>query len=497
MTSKINTTQSWVSIASQYSLLLLSSVLLLLLCIQTPSFCQNDLEFPVDYIQWVKQRVGPVVYPERSTKTWRQWIDLAAELECRAVKTWIAGDSSGQIPERMEAGHYLELIDRFEVVHINVCHAYLTDGYTPGNVTSEVMQGLKQDWRDLTMFLCQNSKSNEQVFLLSVCAEINVYLGTEGVYPEFPIAEYVNNCHDGMREALEQWGEKPRPHIYSVAELQGDKEFESFAEKWVPEFETDLVSLSHYTFYRNVTDSLNIIRKHLKSFGPFGENRLMLGEYGPSLQVCNWNQSARVRWHDEILRNAFAQGVQFAFFYELADHEFVISTGSHDGLVTWTPEPFPRLSWDYYQQLYQGIEPAMPDFELYEVRRRMIAPIVDAASPNLVVLDLQVPEKSLYEDERVVFEFTVKNTGNAPSQPTSVNFFGDDRMFSWVWISELKPGESFSTNSAHQDQRFKWQARPGAHRITAVVDPTDHNAELSEEDNSFSRSVQVIEAERK
>ena len=130
----------------------------------------------------------------------------------------------------------------------------------------------------------------------------------------------------------------------AVAELQGDIEYDAFATKWVSQFDTDLISLSYYTFYRQLDDALDVLKKYAKPLGPFGERRLMMGEYGPSLETCNWNQAELVRWHNDILHAAYAQQMQYAFFYEIADHEFVVKTGSHDGLVTWAPDATQRLA---------------------------------------------------------------------------------------------------------------------------------------------------------
>ena len=234
-----------------------------------------------------------------------------------------------------------------------------------------------------------------------------------------------------------------------------------------------LVSLSHYTFYRSLAESLAILRPCVKPMGPFGDQRLMLGEYGPCLEVCNENQAEHVRWHNDILQQAYREHLQFAFFYEIADHEFVIKTGSHDGLITWAPEAVPRLAWTYYQRIYRGRGVMIPEGGLYEVRQAPAEPATPR--PALEVKELSATEPHPIPGRRVSFQATVVNSGDAPSKDTTVNFYAHDRMFSWVWIPSLAPGVNIQVQSDQGDARFTWTAGPGLHHITARVDPTGRN----------------------
>ena len=455
----------------------------------------TPLEFPGDFGRWVQERVGPVVFPEKSSHTWPEFTGLAVDLGAHAVKTWVGADKPGEALERVGSEPYRELVRRFKVVHFNISPGYVATGYKgarqgvatpcpPGAIDSKMLRAVRDEWHDIALLLCRERAFPDQVFLLSVGGEINVYLGTDGAYPDFPVAEYVNACHEGKEAALAELDAASRARVYSVAELQGDKEYERFAKQWVAQFNTDLIGLSHYTFYRSVDESLAILRPCVKAIGPFGEHRLMLGEYGPSLEACNWNQAEQVRWHNEILDQAFRRHVQFAFFYEIADHEFVIKTGSHDGLVTWVPGVCPRLTWDYYQRLYRGEAASVPEIDLYERQERH--PPADDGTPcaNLVLTDLSASESAPEIGARVSFLATVSNTGPVASKDTAVNFFVDDRLVSWVWIGPLDPGAKAAVTSIQGDARFVWTAREGRHQATAIVDPAARNTECTTDDNT-------------
>ena len=438
---------------------------------------QQPPAFPTHFQQWVRDRVGPVAFPEGSSHSWEDLTRLATDLGTKAVKTWVGAEKPGEALARLQTEPYRELIRRFAVVHLNISASYIVDKYASGVIHPDSLRALCDEWREITRFLCRERKSKEQTFLLSVGGELNVYLGTAGTYPDFPVAEYVNACHAAKEAALAEFSDADRPRIYSVAEFHGDKEYERFARQWAPQFDTDLVSLSYYTFYVSADASLALLEGLVKPRGPFGAHRLMLGEYGPSMESCNWNEAAQVRWHDEILHQAFKRHVQFAFFYEIADHEKVIETGSHDGLMRWSPDATPRLAWKYYSDLYAGRKPIVPNGDVYEARDRPPQPDA-AALPNLTLSELAAESKAS-------FSVRVANEGKAAAPATTVNFFVDDRLVSWVWLPGLEPGKAATINSAQQDPRFTWKAQRGKHCVTAVVDPVERIAESDETDNTL------------
>lgn len=447
---------------------------------------ETQSPYPDSFARWVQERVGPVVFPEGSSHSWKEFSQFASDVGARCVKTWVGAAKPGEALAKLQTVPYRELIHRFRVVHFNISPAYVIDKYTARTIDPDSLKAVRDEWRDITRFLCRERSSAEQVFLLSVGGELNVYLGTQDAYPDFPVSVYVNACHTAKEEALSEFAEAEHPRVYSVAEIQGDKEFERFARQWTPTFETDLVSLSYYTFYTSVDASLALLEGLVKPDGPFGSHRLMLGEYGPSMESCNWNQASQVRWHDDILHQAFQHKIQFAFFYEIADHEKVIETGSHDGLIRWDQDAKPRLTWKYYSRLFKGRTPKIPKGDVYE-RRNHSATSSSGELPNFVLSDLSIaePQKS--------FCVRVANEGKTVALATTINFYIDDRIVSWVWVPGLDPGQAFTLDSAKQDPRFVWKTQPGKHRMTAVVDPLERVPESEETDNVVTSGFNVLD----
>ena len=78
------------------------------------------LEYPATFDDWVQQRVGPVVFPEGSLRTWPELTDLVSELDARAVKTWAGATKPGEALARLKSDPYRELVRRFKVVHFNL-----------------------------------------------------------------------------------------------------------------------------------------------------------------------------------------------------------------------------------------------------------------------------------------------------------------------------------------------------------------------------------------
>ena len=465
-------------------------VLFIITLVSASAMGQKAPDCPDDFKQWVRERVGPVVFPEGSSHLWAEFTQLATDLGARAVKTWVGAEKPGDALARMQSEPYRDLIHRFGVVHFNISPAYIIDKYASGVIHPDSLKAIRDEWRDITRFLCRERTSADQVFLLSVGGELNVYVGTAKAYPDFPVAAYVNACHAGKEEALAEFKDSEGPRIFSVAEIQGDIEYERFAQKWGPQFDTDLVSLSYYTFYLPLETSLEILARSVTAQGPFGARRLMLGEYGPSMESCNWNQAAQVRWHDEILRQAFKQHVQFAFFYEIADHDTVIETGSHDGLIRWSPTATPRFTWAYYGDLYHQREPVLPEGDVYEHRERPLTP-VQGDAPNLLLSELKTIGDMARAGHDTEFSVCVTNDGHAAAKDTIVNFFVDDRLVSWVWLGGLEPGGKTVVKSTQQDPRFVWRARGGHHRVTAIVDPSERISESNETDNVAQTEVEV------
>jgi len=444
--------------------------------------------WPANFEDWVVQRVGPVVYPTapRPKTDWDPLIDLNHELGARAVKTWLGGAAPGEAFARLQTPPYHRLAREHDVIHINVCLNYVTQAYIDnGNrLDNQTLDAAREEWRRITRHLCELTTDPQRIFLLSVGAELNVYLGTAQRHPDFPVDQLVNTAHQGKEQALAELNGRPRPQVYTVAEFQGEVEFEAYARKWAPRFETDLISLSYYTFFRPLDDSLTFLRSITPARGPFGADRLMLGEYGLTHEVCNWNQAAHARWHLDMLRQAFDQHAQFAFYYSLADDPGVIRDAGHDGLIGWTrrDDPGRRLTWFLYHALYHRQPPLIPDYELYEYHDELNQPAAGDA-PNFVLENLTVLGAEHRPGDAVAFRVTVRNAGPAPAPAASVNFYVNDRIVAYAGVPALEPGAQAQVESTATDPRFVWSAQAGTHRLAAHANVRHGVPELAFTDN--------------
>lgn len=474
----------------------LGALAILIMCLQN-AWC-GPLSYPPNFESWVQGRVGPVFYPTEkdSVHNWGELTDLASELGTHAVKTWIGTLQPGEAYAAIQTEPYREIIRRFPIVHINLSQAYVAyDMHPPDKINPRRLAQIRKEWHDITLFLCRESRIPGQIFLLSVAGELNVYLGSaHSKKPMFPIAPFVNACHAGKEDALAEWGKADHPRIYSVAEIQFEVEFQDFVAKWVPQFKTDLVSLSYYSYVKDMHWYLEYLRRYVKPLGPFGKDRLMMGEFGPNMEDCNWNQAQHARWHNEILRQAYAEHMQFAFFYLLADEPFVINTSGHHGLVGWSPDSFRiyRSAWYYYQRLYKEGKTSLPDMNLYEITD-LAPPVESDTLPNLVVSDLKGPKEPCQAGQKLAFTALVTNTGKVNSGGTTLNFYVDDRFIGWSFVPVLKPGEKIERNSAG-DPLYFWDGREGTHRINAVVDMRQQLHESSRTDNSQQIWIKVAPA---
>jgi len=108
--------------------------------------------------------------------------------------------------------------------------------------------------------------------------------------------------------------------------------------------------------------------------------------------------------------------------------------------------------------------------------------------PNLIVLQVDAPIRTLEEGEWVEINVTVANNGYSTAQDVNITIFEVTTGFSRVWISSnhttLLPGQTLTV-------RFTWRARPSAKSIRAVLDPMKRIEEDDEEDNELSKAVWV------
>ncbi len=108
--------------------------------------------------------------------------------------------------------------------------------------------------------------------------------------------------------------------------------------------------------------------------------------------------------------------------------------------------------------------------------------------PNLRIKEISMPSRQLYEEEAVVINVTVENTGYKAASNVSVSLYeltwGLSRpLISSIYV-EITPGGTI-------DLTFEWQASPAAKSVVAVVDPRDLLDEDDEGDNEMFYPVSI------
>ncbi len=108
--------------------------------------------------------------------------------------------------------------------------------------------------------------------------------------------------------------------------------------------------------------------------------------------------------------------------------------------------------------------------------------------PNLRIKDITMPSRPLYEEEEVLINITVENTGYSTASNVSISLYELTWSLSRPLISstyvDIPPGGTI-------DLTFEWQASPAAKSVVAVVDPNDLLDEDDEGDNEKVYPVSI------
>ena len=108
--------------------------------------------------------------------------------------------------------------------------------------------------------------------------------------------------------------------------------------------------------------------------------------------------------------------------------------------------------------------------------------------PNLMIKEISMPSRQLYEEEEVLINVTVENTGYLTASNVSISLYELTWGLSRPLISsihvDILPGGTV-------DLTFEWQASPAAKSVVAVVDPNELLDEDDEGDNEMLYPVSI------
>jgi hypothetical protein len=349
---------------------------------------------------------------------------------------------------------------------------------------TEVLADVERDWHETTRAIVRELRGQPRTVMLCYGQELNVYFGRQDNRPDFPVVDYVAAGHRGMTRALEEAGPLGALEVFDLAEVQFALEFEQWVDRFVPKLPADLFGLTYYPNGLTLTDQLEYLAARIPATSRFGHRGIVLSETGETLEQVYWDEGKQLAYLRDILGEARAWGVPYAFWFQLADTDFVLRVAGYCGLIGHRDDPVPRLAWDYLRAVYQGVDP--PTVPPRDPRETMASvPLFRkgltraGAFPDLIVSRLEWQPGEPRAGERVEFTVAVKNIGSAPTPPW-IEATGEGAILADLEVDghfvgygmatgPLPVGGEVSLELIRWSPRAFWKATPGRHTITAGV----------------------------
>ncbi|MCK5772231.1 MAG: winged helix-turn-helix transcriptional regulator [Thermoplasmata archaeon] len=158
------------------------------------------------------------------------------------------------------------------------------------------------------------------------------------------------------------------------------------------------------------------------------------------------------------------------------------------GTVTIHFEPLDRADLETFVVDVKLLIPLESEVEGWTTVSNMSHSVDFLDRPNLKIKDISMPSRQLYEEEEVVINVTVENTGYLIASNVSISLYeltwGLSRPLISSTYVDIPPGGTV-------DLTFKWQASPAAKSVVAVVDPRELLDEDDEGDNEMLYPVSI------
>ncbi|MBI3923435.1 MAG: hypothetical protein HY318_18595 [Armatimonadetes bacterium] len=461
---------------------------------------------------WIREHVGVSFYAKRDagdTCTMEELVEVATQLGCPGVMTWVDGSKPGDLLRNLQTPVYQDLLRRFRFVKLNLCQAYIGGDYDyKARPMSEAWQDVENDWYETTRFLITKLRGQRKTLILSYGQELNVYFGQRDSRPDFPVADYVAAGHRGMRRAIGEAGRLGGLEVFDLAEVQFYIEFSEWVDRFVPHLTVDLFGLTYYPNGMTLTEQLDYLAARAPRHAKFGNRNIVLSEFGTALEQVYWDESKQLRYMRDTLREARNWGVPYAFWFQLTDTDFVMRVAGFHGLCGHKDFPVRRLTWDYLSAIFNGKDkPKLPKRSPEETMQTTPAfrsgMKAQGALPDLVISRLEWKPPRPRSGDRVEFTVGVKNVGAvatlAWNQETGqgtilANVEVDGHYLGYgMTTGPLATGEEVTFEIIKWSTRAYWTATKGRHVIGTNVNAkklvieSDHTAAS----NALSRKCLV------
>ncbi len=174
-----------------------------------------------------------------------------------------------------------------------------------------------------------------------------------------------------------------------------------------------------------------------------------------------------------------------------ADQIIAVIPGKGTGATEWIP--FATTGKAGRHVMYLVVDPLDTIAETDETNNIAINSFSVAGRANLIVQDIQFTPLSPEEGDSAQVKAVLKNVGSVQSAATKVKIYagdpanGGEQIGIDQSIGTLNPGLTLTTANV----AFTTTEKVGANEIFAVVDPADAIEEISESDNTLSKTLTV------
>lgn len=323
----------------------------------------DKFTFTPDESSWIREHAGIIFFGDGPQPNYSmdELIDLSHTLGVKKIKTWLKGESRGEMAKLLDTAVYQRILAEFDTVLFDVCPDYLP----PGGPYDETKRALvRSEYESVAYYLASKCLNPNKTFLLSLFMETNLFFSLEGTrWQTWPADQFFNDATDGVKagiaRAKAENSTRLYPRIFTVIEVGGFPK--DYINQYLPKTHADLYALSYYGRGElgqpdcSMTDTIGVISKAVPHDGPFGQNNLILGELGRSVFAGGHvgEDREQIEYLRTTLNEARANQFQYAFVFWLTDQERswddgwgYVSSKRTGGKL--------RRAWHAFQGVYRG-----------------------------------------------------------------------------------------------------------------------------------------------
>ena len=110
---------------------------------------------------------------------------------------------------------------------------------------------------------------------------------------------------------------------------------------------------------------------------------------------------------------------------------------------------------------------------------------ISADGPDLIIDTVTLSPENPHVGDEITFSVTVKNLGNERAVSSKMEYYIDENLITYTYVTPIEPDESLTIT-------FTWKAQAGDHTIKAVADSVQSVIESDETNNTFLFAFSVL-----